>query len=205
MRMLVLSALLGAALAAGCEAQSQSAGGPQGWRAGPYYGPMMGYGYCPGGASDQAGAQQGWYGSGMMGGRGMMGGGHMMGSGQGMMGAGPMMGAAGAFDPEQAHGWLESAKSQIGITAAQEQSWQAYADAVEADRASMRAMHQQMPAMMSQSGGDAPDRLQAHLGFMQARLASLQQVQQTSQALFQALTPEQRERADQVLWSGCWR
>jgi hypothetical protein len=69
----------------------------------------------------------------------------------------------------------------------------------------MLAMHQQMPAMMSQSGADAPDRLQAHLGFMQARLASLRRVQQTSQALFQVLTPEQRQHADEVLWSGCWR
>jgi hypothetical protein len=159
---------------------------------------MMGYGYCPGAASGEEGGQRGWYGSGMMGGRGgMMGG--------GMMGAGPMMGGAGAFDPQQAHAWLEAAKSQIGITSVQELAWNAYAQAVEADRASMLDMHQQMPAMMSGTGSSAPDRLQAHLSFMQTRVTSLQQVQETSQALYQVLTPEQRQSADQVLWSGCWR
>lgn len=161
----------------------------------------MGYGYCPSGASGDSDVQRGWYGSGMMGG----GHGGMMGGGRGGMMGGPMMGGAGAFDSEHAHAWLESAKGEIGITAAQEQTWQAYADAVEADRTSMLAMHQQMPAMMSQAGPSAPDRLQAHLGFMQARVASLQQVQQTSQALFEVLTAEQRQRANQVLWSGCWR
>lgn len=204
MRMLILGAVLSAALASGCQAQPLGAGGPQGWRAGPYYGPMMGYGYCPGAASGEGGGQQGWYGSGMMGGRGGMMGGGMM-DGSGMMGAGPMMGGAGAFDPQQAHAWLEAAKSQIGITPAQEPAWNVYAQAVEADRASMLEMHQQMPAMMSGTGSSAPDRLQAHLSLMQTRVTSLQQVQETSEALYQVLTPEQRQSADQVLWSGCWR
>jgi hypothetical protein len=160
---------------------------------------MMGYGYCPGAANADGGGQQGWYGSGMMGGRrhgGMMGGGMM---------AGPMMGGGGAFNPEQAAAWLDAAKAEIGITAEQEQAWSAYADAVQADRESMLAMHAQMPTLMGGGGGaNAPDRLQAHLGLMQARIASLQDVQASTQALFQVLTPEQRERANRTLWSGCW-
>jgi hypothetical protein len=67
----------------------------------------------------------------------------------------------------------------------------------------MLQMHSQMPAMMS-AQSSAPDRLQAHLGFMSARLASLQQIEAATQALYQILTAQQRQRADQTLWSGCW-
>jgi hypothetical protein len=114
-----------------------------------------------------------------------------------------MMGRGALFDPQQAAAWLDAAKTQIGVTRAQERAWSAYADAVEADRASMLQMHAQMPTMMG-SGANAPDRLQAHIALMAARQASLQQVQAASQALYQELAPDQRQRANQVLWSGCW-
>ena len=184
--MLIAAAFCGSALVSACYAQPQA---DQGWRAGPSLGPMMGYGYCPG-ATDESGASaQGWYGPMMVGMGGMMGG--------GMMGR-------GGFDPQQTSAWLDAAKSEIGVTAAQQQAWSAYAEAVEADRAAMLAMHAQMPAMMGAANANAPDRLQAHLSFMQARLASLQQVEAASQALYQVLTPDQRARANRTLWWGCW-
>lgn len=186
MKALWIAAAVSAGLIGGCQAQS---GSQQGWSAGPYYGPMMSYGYCPGGPSANGAPQQGWYGS------GMMSSGHMMG--------GPMMGGGAPFDPQQTAAWLDAAKTQIGITHAQDQAWSTYADAVQADRASMLQMHAQMPTMMS-PGANAPDRLQAHLALMAARQSSLQQVQTASQALYQVLTPEQRQRANQTLWSGCW-
>lgn len=233
MNLSLLAAALSAALLGGCQAQSApvSPGGEQGWRAGPSSGPMMAYGYCPGAPTGSGAAQQGWYGPGMMGERGggptpgsMMGGngggptgngmmsgggarsngGGMMGGGDGSWMGGPMMGGGRAFDPQQATAWLGAAKTQIGITAPEEQAWSTYAAAVQADRAAMYEMHEQMPAMMNASGVNAPDRLQAHLDLMQARLAPLQQVQTTSRALFDLLTPEQRQLADQTLWSGCW-
>jgi hypothetical protein len=172
--------------AAGCQAQSAPpwANGQPGWRMGPYGGSMMYYGYCPGAANDGRSGAQGWYGPGMMG-RGMMG------------GAGPW-----SFDPAQTTAWLDTAKSQIAITAQQEKAWSAYADAVKADRDAMVAMHNQMPAAMGW-GASAPDRLQAHLALMSSRLASLETVQAATKGLYDALTPEQRTRADRVLWSGC--
>ncbi|MDX2275030.1 MAG: Spy/CpxP family protein refolding chaperone [Hyphomonadaceae bacterium] len=188
MKALWTAALVSAALVGSCQAQSPAP--PQGWRAGPYYGPMMSYGYCPGGPTANGGPQQGWYGPGMMGGAG-----HMMG--------GPMMGGGASFDSQQTARWLDAARTRIGITRAQEEAWSAYADAVQADRASMLQMHSQMPMMMG-SGGSAPDRLQAHVALMAARQASLQQVQVASQVLYQILTAEQRQQADQTLWSGCW-
>lgn len=191
MKALWIGAVISAALIGSCQAQS---GPRQGWRAGPYYGPMMSYGYCPGGPSANGGPQQGWYGS------GMMGSGHMMG---GPMMGGPMMGRGASFDPQQAAAWLDAAKTQVGVTQAQEPAWSAYADAVQADRASMLQMHAQMPTMMG-AAANAPDRLQTHIALMAARQASLQQVQAASQALYQELTPEQRQRANQILWSGCW-
>lgn len=191
MKALWIATAISAALIGSCQAQS---GPQQGWSAGPYYGPMMSYGYCPGGPSANGAPQQGWYGS------GMMGSGHMMG---GPMTGGPMMGRGALFDPQQTAAWLDAAKTQIGVTHAQDQAWSAYADAVQADRESMLQMHAQMPAMMG-TGANAPDRLQAHIALMAARQASLQQVQAASQALYQLLTPEQRQRANQTLWSGCW-
>lgn len=181
-----LAAIAVFALLSGCSQQAGAQGG------GPGFGPMMGYGYCPGApdTGDQAG--QGWRGPGMMMGRGgMMGGGRM---------GGPMHGA----DPQQTASWLDSASREIGVTGGQQQAWSAYAEAVQADRAAMAAMHAQMPAMMGDANADAPARLAAHTSFMQARLESLQRVQAASEALYSVLTPEQRTRANRALWSGCW-
>lgn len=189
MRKILLVVALGAlALGSACNAQPQGGQfGRQDWRAGPWLGPMMAYGYCPGAAIGNGAHRQGWYGGGMMGGRG------------GMMSGGMAYG----FEPQQTAAWLDAAKRELGIGSAQEAAWSAYADAVQADHASMLAMHAQMPAMMSAASA-APDRLQAHLNFMQARLASLQLVETASRTLFQVLTPNQRARANQTLWSGCW-
>jgi Spy/CpxP family protein refolding chaperone len=140
---------------------------------------MMSYGYCPGYARGSRGPSQGWYGPGMMGG-------HMMGGG--MMSSGA---------------WLDQARTELGVTQAQEQAWSAYVEAVEADRGAMLAMHSQMSAQMV-PGANAPDRLQAHIDMMSTRLTSLQQIETATRALYQVLTPEQRERADRTLWSGCW-
>ena len=143
------------------------------WRVGSYDGPMMHYGYCPGAPAAANGAQRGWHGPGMM-----------------------MRGVdAGA--------WLDDAKTRIGVTTAQDSAWSAYAEAVEADRASMYGMHEQMRASVI-DGASAADRLQAHINMMSARLASLQRVGDATRALYDVLAPEQRQRADQVLWSGCW-
>ena len=190
MRAKLLIVALGAALLSACQAQPVQPGlRGQGWNMGPDLGPMMSYGYCPGAAASASRPSQGWYGPGMMQG--------------GMMGGGMMGRVGGPFDPQQTQAWLDQAKTHIGVTPAQESAWTAYASAVEADRASMLQMHAQMPTMMG-AQYSAPDRLQAHLGLMSARLASLQQIEAATQALYQVLMPEQRQRADQTLWSGCW-
>jgi hypothetical protein len=155
--------------------------GQGGWRMGAYDGPMMHYGYCPGAPTGANGAARGWHGPGMMGGGGMMGG----------------RGADIA-------GSLESARAEIGITAAQEPAWSAYVEAAQADRTAMAGMHDQMGASMMGAAANAPERLQAHLDLMSGRLASLQAIQAATRALYDVLTPEQRQRADQALWSGCW-
>lgn len=181
-KIVLIAALSGVAFLSACQAQPPGLRGA-GWRTGSDLGPMMAYGYCPGSGGRDAG---GWYGPGMMGG-------HMRG---GMMGG-------GGFNPEQTAAWLEQAKTGIGVTQAQEEAWSAYARAVAADRAAMLEMHRQMPAMMM-SGSNASDRLQAHLDIMATRLSSLQRVNEATHALYAVLTPEQRQRADDALWSGCW-
>lgn len=174
------STLLSLALVA-CQAQSAppSWGGQGGWRMGAYDGPMMHYGYCPGASAGAGGAERGWHGPGMMAGGGMMG--------------------SRSADVTT---WLDSAKAEIGVTSAQEQAWAAYVEAAQTDRTGMTAMHSQMRSL--NAAVNAPDRLQAHIEVMSARLASLQGVQSATRALYDVLTPEQRERADRALWSGCW-
>jgi hypothetical protein len=189
MRTISLATLAAVALIAACQAQPAPGWayhGQSGWMQGPYAGPMMAYGYCPGGGAGAQGGGRGWYGPGMMGG-----GGHMMGGG------------GAPLDTARTDAWLDEAKTAIGIAAEQETLWSAYADAVRADRTSMLEMHNQMPAMM-QRGANGPDRLQAHLSLMSTRLASLQGVEAATRALYEAMSAEQRQRADDALWSGCW-
>ncbi len=172
---------------AGCTASSQQpVDARPGWRMGAYGGPMMYAGYCPGTADGQA---RGWYGPGMMGRGGMMGGGSMM-SGAGLSGA-------------DADAWLADAKKEIGVKAAQEAAWSDYVDAVETDRASVVAMHDQMQAL-HRPDASAPDRLQVHAQLMAARANAMAQLRTATQTLYQQLTPEQKKKADRALWSGCW-
>jgi hypothetical protein len=110
-----------------------------------------------------------------------------------------MMGGLMGPDAEAAAARLARAKTEIGITPEQEEAWSAYAEAIEANRAAMAEMHGQMREQMA-PGAHAPERMQAHLTMMAAHLAAMQQVQSASQALYAALTEEQRERADQALW-----
>jgi hypothetical protein len=184
MRAMLLRVALSAAVMSACQAQPTQPGAfaNQVWSMGPDLGPMMSYGYCPGAAGGASPHSQGWYGPGMV--------------------DEAMMGQVGDAE-QQTQAWLDQARAQIDVKPEQEGAWSTYANAVEADRASMLQTHNQMPAMMN-AQASAPDRLQAHLSLMSERLASLQQIEAATQALYSVLTPDQRARADRILWSGCW-
>jgi hypothetical protein len=143
------------------------------------------------GGMDQQPNQQ-TQGGGMMGGAegGMMGAGQrgmgdMMGGGKGgMMGRCPMMGGGmgGMMMGSSIHGMMMGSvpmmegrlayiKADLGITADEEQAWNAYADAVRARHKAMENMHADMTK--ARQGGNAVDHLDARIQAMEAMVDSL--------------------------------
>jgi hypothetical protein len=149
--------------------------------------------------------QGGMMGPGMMHGPGM-GQGGMMGSGMmhcpGMMQGsgmpGPMMGG-----PQQhIEGRLAFLKTELKITSQQEQVWSAYAEAARVSAKSMQGMHDQMIQMMSSSTNPIamPERMQWHEQMMSSRLEALKKLRSAAVPLYNALSAEQKQIADNLLW-----
>lgn len=139
------------------------------------------------------GAGQGWNGQpGMMGGpNGMMGGPNgMRGGPNGMMGGpGRMMGSDPVAHMDQR---LTAMKSRLGITPEQEPAWDDFATALRSGAAMMGAHRQ---AMM----GGEPVTQEQRLAFRQQGMGQMQQMAAAGEALYQALTPEQRSRAGRMM------
>ena len=142
------------------------------------------------------GPQSGMHmGPGMMTGRGsMMGGCPMMGA---------MMGMAGNDDSQSfAEGRVAFLKAELAVTDAQQGVWTAYADAVRKNLANMQGMHAKMQDMMSAKTPVA--RLDAHIAAMDGRLGALKEMRPALGALYDALSAEQKQKADGLLTGmGC--
>jgi hypothetical protein len=123
----------------------------------------------------------------------------VLGHGRGpMMGQGPMMhqGADGAgpwgrciAGGPEAH--LSALKTELKLTAAQEPAWKAFEGAVRAQAEGRAKDHPQA------AGG--PESFDAHIAFMEQRLAGLKAVAQARTGLYAVLTPEQKAVADRLL------
>lgn len=125
--------------------------------------------------------------------------------GPGMMGRGGMMGGCmmmGERGDAHAAGRVAFLKAELAITEAQQPAFEAYAAALKANLESMRSMHETMRASME--AGSPVDRLATHMRAMEARLASLKQVQPALEKLYGSLDAEQKKKADDVLTGlGC--
>ncbi|MCE9651087.1 MAG: Spy/CpxP family protein refolding chaperone [Parvibaculum sp.] len=163
-------------------------------------------------ADDTKNSQPGYW-SGMMGGgwgSGMMGGGNR-GYGPGMMtgqGFGPgMMGGCGMMgygrdasdDDSYADGRIAFLKAELKITAAQSAVWSNYADALTVNSQAMVSMHKQMFSTFKQDDRSALKFLDLHIQAMKSRLAALEALKPVTEALYNALSAEQRKKADDVL------
>jgi hypothetical protein len=116
--------------------------------------------------------------------------GPMMGMGRMMMGdSGRHMGGRLAFF-----------EAELGITEAQRPLWDAYAKAARDAAASMATMHGRMQGM--QTAPSLPERLALMEEMMANRLAALQTVRGEATALYEALSPAQREVADSIMGMG---
>jgi hypothetical protein len=151
----------------------------------------------------QGGMQQGMQGNtGMIQGQGMHGqimGGPMMGSqmmGGAMMG-GPMMGGRpGAF----IEGRLAFLKTELGITDAQMDVWEDYADAVRSATGSMQQMHETM--MSGDWPTSFPERMERREQMMSARIETLRTLRDAAVPLYEALDDQQKQVADSIMGMG---
>jgi hypothetical protein len=164
----------------------QSAGqqSPSGGMMGQGQGGMMGQ--RQGGMMDQDGKPDGCP---MMG--DMMGSGrHGMGMKHGMMHSVPMMEARLAY-----------IKADLEITDAQSTLWDAYADAVRARRGAMESVHADM--MKAKESGTVVERMDARIKALESMVDSLKALKPATEALYAALSEEQKKKADQLLGAGC--
>lgn len=176
-----IAVVLGAALSLGLAAATVSANpygfGP-GWHMGGY-GPGPGYGMGPG--------MMGGYGPGPGYGPGMM---HGYGPGYGM---GPQ-GARGAYFGN-VDASLAALKAQLGITAGQDEAWQAFAKNAKQQNENRQAWFAKM--QQARRAGSAPEFAAQQAEFMKQREAELEARAAALKGLYAALTPEQKEIADQ--------
>lgn len=185
-RKAVLTTALVAGLALPVAAQQQGQpdrmmgpGAGQGRMMGPGggQGPMMG---------------QGMMGQGSMPCPGMMGMGPGMGRGA-MMGMGPMMGGPG----QHIEGRIAFLKAELGITPEQEDAWNDYAEALRESASSMQAMHARM--MSGDVPESLPERMALHQEMMSARIDALEGLTEATEELYEALSPEQRQTANNLM------
>jgi len=93
-------------------------------------------------------------------------------------------------------GRLAYAKTLLGITDSEAAAWKAYEDV---SRANVQRLHMARQAMLTAEQLGSPiDRMQAQTNMMQAQLDARKALQPVTEALYKALTHEQRERADAV-------
>lgn len=135
-------------------------------------------------------------------GQGMMGGGPGLGMGprgmMGMMGGCRMM-RGGGQSSTFVKGRIAFLKAELEITDAQKKVWDAYAETIK--------MHPQSMHQMMQTVFDAKTpvaRLDAHITVMESRIATLKEVKPALAKLYDALSAEQKKKADELLTGmGC--
>ena len=98
-------------------------------------------------------------------------------------------------------GHLAYLKAELGITEAQSAAWNGYLSVVNARMSSMQGMHQSM--MQAMQSGSATARMDAHVKAMEAMTEALKALEPATEALYAVLTPDQKQKADQLLGMGC--
>ena len=100
---------------------------------------------------------------------------------------------------EHVEGRIAFLKAEIGITEQQQSAWDAFATALRGNAETMRAMHQKMVERMQSGAKPWPDRIAGMAAMMSARGEALKAVEQAVRPLYDALSDEQRAKADALL------
>ena len=116
----------------------------------------------------------------------------------------PMMaGGSGMGMPfEHVEGRIAYLKAELGITGAQSAPWAAFADAMRADAAAMKAMHEEMAKgglMANAVPATLPNRFAAQRKMMSARIAMLDRMEAGAAPLYALLSPDQRKILDEAM------
>src|SRR5512134_3558985 len=101
-----------------------------------------------------------------------------------------------------AEGKLAFLRSWLSITEAQSGPWNAFADVVRAQAKSLAESQQKRMPTSGQPEVALPQWVDLHLQTMEEHLAALKKIKPALDALYQALTPEQRQKADQLVRMG---
>jgi hypothetical protein len=121
-----------------------------------------------------------------------------------MSGDCPMTGGMmqGEDMPSFAEGRIAFLKAELAISDTQKGVWDTYADAL---RANFQGMHEMRQTMKGRTSAMTPvERLEMHLTAVEARVKALQVIKPPLAALYAALAPDQKKRADELLTSmGC--
>ena len=115
----------------------------------------------------------------------------------------PMMSAGGMGLPfEHVEGRIAYLKAELAITDAQSAPWAAFADAMRADAATMRTMHEEMTKRGMMKGATPlalPERLVAQRKMMSEHTAMLDRLEAGAKPLYAVLSAEQRKVMDQAV------
>jgi hypothetical protein len=110
-----------------------------------------------------------------------------------MEGWGPGMMMGGRISTER----LDALKSELKITDAQTKPWDDYVKAMQTAREGMRDAHMKM--MQAEFPKKLPERVAMHQAMMSVRMASMKGVDDATLALYNALSDEQKAKADELI------
>jgi len=121
--------------------------------------------------------------------------GHMM----AMMGGNcPMMGMMGGTDTSAfSEGRIAFLKAELGVTDPQKPAWEAYAAALKKNLEGMQATRQTMMKVMQSKS--PVERVDARISMMEGRLSTLKEIKPALATFYNALSDDQKKKADQLL------
>lgn len=99
---------------------------------------------------------------------------------------------------EHIEGRITFLKAEIGITEAQATVWDAFAEAMRGNAETARSMHQQIAERVSAEDMTWPARIEGMAAMMAARAEALKAMEAAAKPLYDALSEEQRSKADSL-------
>lgn len=117
----------------------------------------------------------------------------------GMMTRGAAMSAVGMMRFDHIAGRIAFLRAELGITAAQQPEWTAFASALQAAATKVEPMQKEMLLASVNGAAPMPEQLHAEASLIDARAAAVHAIVRTATKLYAVLTPAQRTKADALM------